>query len=219
VAEVATAWFFSLPPAVEAAFHAVATARRHADGDLVHGRGDAPDGLYYIARGKVRISGVTPGGRELLLTVLEPGSWFGEISLFDGQPRTHDAHAVGETELLVVSQPAFDTLCAAQPEILREMARLLSSRLRIVLAALEDAMLLPLPARLAKLLLGAPVADGAGVRLPQEQFARLLATSRQTVSGIFKAWERHGWVTVSYGQIVVRDREALARLVREGEEG
>ena len=218
VSAPATPWFFSLPEAVEQAFRAVATSRRHADGDLIHGRGDPPDGLYYIVRGKVRMSGVTPGGRELLLTVLEAGSWFGEISLLDGLPRTHDAHASGDTELLVVSQEAFDRLIGAQPELLREIIRLLCSRLRLAMRAIEDAMLLPLPARLAKRLLEAPVADGQGVRLPQEQLARLLATSRQTISGIVKAWERRGWVGVSYGQIMVIDREALAALVRDAEE-
>jgi len=218
VPEVATAWFFSLPPAVETAFRSVAAVRRHPDGDLIHGRGDAPEGLYHIVRGKVRISGVSAGGRELLLTVLEPGSWFGEISMLDGLPRTHDAHAVGDTELLIVSQEAFDQLLAGHPDLQRQIVLLLCSRLRLALGALEDAMLLPLPARLAKRLLGAPVTDGGTLRLPQEQLARLLATSRQTISGIVKAWERRGWVSVSYGQITVLDRDALARLVQAGEE-
>jgi CRP/FNR family transcriptional regulator, cyclic AMP receptor protein len=217
VSEVATEWFFSLPASVEAAFRSVAAPRRYGDGELVHGRGDAPDGLYQIARGKVRVSGVTAGGRELLLTVLEAGSWFGEIAVLDGLPRTHDAHAVGDTELLQVSQAAFDSLVAARPELLRELVRLLCARLRLALGAIEDAMLLPTPARLAKRLLGATAVDGA-VRLPQEQLARLLATSRQTISGIVKSWERQGWVEVSYGQITVVDREALAALIREADE-
>jgi len=54
--------------------------------------------------------------------------------------------------------------------------------------------------------------------LPQEQLARLLATSRQTISGIVKTWERQGWVSVSYGQITVLDRDALAALTEEADE-
>jgi CRP/FNR family cyclic AMP-dependent transcriptional regulator len=218
VSDAATPWFFALPPAVEAAFRPLATPRRYGDGELVHGRGDPPDGLYRIARGKVRISAVSAGGRELILTMLEPGSWFGEISLLDGLPRTHDAHAVGDTELQVVSPQAFESLIAGQPALLRELMRLLCARLRLSLGALEDAMLLPAPARLAKRLLGAPIGASGGVDLPQEQLARLVATSRQSVSGIVKAWERAGWVSVSYGHIVIRDRAALARLVADAEE-
>jgi CRP/FNR family cyclic AMP-dependent transcriptional regulator len=218
VSDPATPWLFALPPAVEAAFLPLATARRYHDGELIHGRGDRPDGLYHVVRGKIRISGVSAGGRELLLTMLEPGSWFGEISLIDGLPRTHDAHAVGDTELRVVSPQAFEAVVAGQPGLLRELMRLLCARLRLSLGALEDAMLLPAPARLAKRLLGAPVGASGGVDLPQEQLARLVATSRQSVSGIVKAWERAGWVSVSYGQIVIRDRAALARLVAEAEE-
>jgi CRP/FNR family transcriptional regulator, cyclic AMP receptor protein len=218
VTDAATPWFFALPPAVEAAFLPLATARRYGDGELIHGRGDPPGPLYQVVPGKVRISSVSGGGRELLLTMLEPGSWFGEISLLDGLPRTHDAHAVGDAELRVVSPQAFEAVVAGQPALLRELVRLLCARLRLALGAIEDAMLLPAPARLAKRLLGAPVGPSGGVDLPQEQLARLVATSRQSVSGIVKGWERAGWVTVSYGQIVIRDRAALARLVQDAEE-
>ena len=55
-------------------------------------------------------------GRELVLTVLAPGEWFGELSLFDGLPRTHDNVAIGETELWFVPQQAFDALLRERPE-------------------------------------------------------------------------------------------------------
>lgn len=218
MSDPATPWFFALPPAVEAAFRAVATPRHYRDGELVHGRGDPPDGLYLIVRGRVRISGVSAGGRELLLTMLEPGSWFGEISLLDGLPRTHDANAVGDTELRVVAPAAFEALVEARPALLRDLMRLVCARLRLTLGALEDATLLPAPARLAKRLLGAPVGPSGRVDLAQEQLARLIAASRQSVSGIVKAWERAGWVKLSYGQIEIRDRAALARIVDEADE-
>jgi CRP/FNR family cyclic AMP-dependent transcriptional regulator len=218
VSDAATPWFFALPPAVDAAFRAVATPRHYRDGELVHGRGDPPDGLYLIVRGRVRISGVSAGGRELLLTMLEPGSWFGEISLLDGLPRTHDANAVGDTELRVVAPAAFEALVDARPALLRDLMRLVCARLRLTLGALEDATLLPAPARLAKRLLGAPVGPSGRVDLAQEQLARLIAASRQSVSGIVKAWERAGWVKLSYGQIEICDRAALARLVDEADE-
>jgi CRP-like cAMP-binding protein len=150
--------------------------------------------------------------------MLEPGSWFGEISLLDGLPRTHDANAVGDTELRVVAPAAFEALVDARPGLLRDLMRLVCARLRLTLGALEDATLLPAPARLAKRLLGAPVGPSGRVDLAQEQLARLIAASRQSVSGIVKAWERAGWVKLSYGQIEIRDRAALTRLVHDAEE-
>ena len=214
-------WRFELPGDAAAELIQHAVRRRLADGALVHARGDAPDGLYQVVRGRVRISAVSGAGRELVLTILEPGSWFGEISLLDGLPRTHDAHAVGDTELLLVPRDRFDALLARRPALLAHVVRLLCRRLRLVLAALEDAALLPLPARLAKRLLGAPAGDPAapGLALPQGELARLLGTSRQSVSKILKAWERRGWVGVAYGKVTVVDAEALAALVASAEAG
>lgn len=210
---VATEWMFALPGEVESALRAHAVTRRYPDGALVHGRGDEPEGLYHVVRGAVRISGVSAGGRELLLTVLSPGSWFGEISLLDGRPRTHDAHAVGETELAMVPRVAFDRLLDSRPDLARHIMTLLCARLRLALAALEDATLLPLPARLAKRLLGAADAGGGDVKLPQAQLALLVATSRQSVSKILKQWERRGWISLAYGQVTVLDGEALCGVI------
>jgi CRP/FNR family cyclic AMP-dependent transcriptional regulator len=216
--DVASAWRFELPAEAtdELTHHAV--RRRAVDGELIHARGDAPDGLYQVVRGKVRMSAVSGGGRELVLTILEPGSWFGEISLLDGLPRTHDAHAVGDTELLMVPRDRFDALLAQRPALVQHLFRLLCQRLRLAMTALEDAALLPLPARLAKRLLGAPV-DDDGVALPQGELARMLGTSRQSVSKILKAWERQGWVSVAYGRVALVDAAALSALVEAADAG
>ena len=54
------------------------------------------------ALGAVRVSSVSLSGKQVTLTYVEPGTWFGDIALFDGMPRTHDANAHGATTLLVV---------------------------------------------------------------------------------------------------------------------
>jgi CRP/FNR family cyclic AMP-dependent transcriptional regulator len=63
-----------------------------------------------VARGAVRVSSVSLSGKQVTLTYAEPGTWFGDIALFDGLPRTHDADAHGETTLLMVRKPDFKDL-------------------------------------------------------------------------------------------------------------
>ena len=63
-----------------------------------------------VAQGAVRVSSVSLSGKQVTLTYVEPGTWFGDIALFDGLPRTHDANAHGETTLLVVRKADFKQL-------------------------------------------------------------------------------------------------------------
>ena len=146
-------WFRGLPADAISEMVGMARLRRLDDGQLLHAQGDLPDGLYGVSKGAMRISNTGADGREALLTVLAPGQWFGEISLFDGLPRTHDAHAMGATELLVIPRRDFQQLLERRPELYPHFMQLLCKRLRQSFNMLEDSALLPLPARLAKRLL------------------------------------------------------------------
>ncbi|MES2943886.1 MAG: cyclic nucleotide-binding domain-containing protein, partial [Pseudomonadota bacterium] len=100
-------WFSQLAPALSASLMEMARVREVSTGEALFLRGQPPCGLYALVKGSVRISGL--GGRqgesrEAVLTLLEPPVWFGEISLFDGSPRTHDAHACEPSILLQLPQ-------------------------------------------------------------------------------------------------------------------
>src|SRR5688572_23241861 len=82
-------WFSGLPERLADALLAAGTLRDLTPGERLFSRGDAPDGLYAIVDGAIRVSGVSESGKEAVLTLLESPQWFGEVSVFDGQPRTH----------------------------------------------------------------------------------------------------------------------------------
>ncbi len=216
-------WFANLQPPLKSAIVDAAQRRRYLDGDRLHAREDAPTGWYGILTGAVRVSNATTSGSELTLTYLEPGAWFGELSMIDGLPRSHDGIAVGHTEVLMVQRDAFLRLCAEFPALPMALLRLLSARIRIMFGAIEDLNFLPLEARLAKQLInlaqtyGTMGEDGIeiGLRLPQEDLAQLLGASRQRVNQELKLLERQGWVRARYGQLVVRDLEALKRIIQQ----
>ncbi|RAE72795.1 Crp/Fnr family transcriptional regulator, partial [Burkholderia multivorans] len=89
-------WFAALPPALRAQLLAAAELRRLPAGHALFRRGDPPCGLYAVLDGSLTIGAVDAHGKEALLTVADPVTWFGEIALFDGQPRTHDAVALDD---------------------------------------------------------------------------------------------------------------------------
>jgi CRP/FNR family cyclic AMP-dependent transcriptional regulator len=213
-------WFVALPVHVREAIIEVAELKKLADGDYSHRKDHAAEGWFGIVSGAIKISSTSPEGREAVLAFLEPGNWFGEISLFDGLPRTHDGIAHGPTELLVVSPKEFHGLLDDYPELPLHFLKLQSSRLRLLFAAMDDVNMLPFDARLAKQLINLGrsygVAEAEGIRinlhLPQEDLAQLLGTSRQRVNVLLSDWAKKKWIAVHYGHVTLIDTAALKQL-------
>lgn len=213
-------WFRQLSPGLQQHLLTAARPLSLAAGERLFQRGDAPCGIYAVLSGAVRIGAVSAEGKEALLTLIEAPHWFGEICLFDGQPRTHDAFAEGATQLLRVSQAALLALLDAHPAYWREFALLMSHKLRLAFVALEQQSLMGAAPRVAYRLLqiaaGYGEVDGARrvVQLSQEQLALMLSLSRQTINQILKSLQQDGAVRLGYGEIEILDTVRLEQLAR-----
>ncbi|HZF81550.1 MAG TPA: Crp/Fnr family transcriptional regulator [Rubrivivax sp.] len=213
----AGAWFSKLSPTLRSAILDRAHVRRLADGDPLATRGSAAEEWCGVARGAVRISSVSLAGKQVSLTYAEPGTWFGDIALFDGLPRTHDADAHGATTLIVVRKPDFRELLNQHVELYDALLRLNCRRLRLMFDLIEDLNTRPLQARLAKQVLLLARSYGItrgeeiriGLALAQEDLAQLLGASRQRVNQELKGFEREGAVRVEPTRLVVLSREKL----------
>lgn len=192
--------------------------RRLIADERLFSRGDPPSGLFAVLEGGVTIGAITETGKATLLTVCEPPSWFGEVAVFDGAPRTHDAAAERPSLLLNLPQTALDEILGREPRYWRDLGRLLAVKLRLLFSAFEDLSAYPVAVRLARRLLW--MAHGYGerrehtqrvVEARQEQLAAMLATSRQTANQLLKDLEAKGVLRLSYGQIEILDLEALRR--------
>ena len=215
------AWFSKLSLKLRSAIISRTVVRRLSDGNPLATRGSAAQEWCGVALGAVRISTVSLSGKQVTLTYAEPGTWFGDIALFDGLPRTHDADAHGTTTLLVVRKPDFKELLAQHVELYEALLRLNCRRLRLMFDHFEDLNTRPLQARLAKQILllarsyGVQVGEGTGeetrigLELAQEDLAHLLGASRQRVNQELKGFEREGAVRVEPTRLVVLARDKL----------
>jgi CRP/FNR family transcriptional regulator, cyclic AMP receptor protein len=210
-------WFAKLSPPLREDILARAVVRRVGDGAVLSARGAPADEWCGVAKGAVRVSSVSLSGKQITLTYVEPGTWFGDIALFDGLPRTHDGHAHGDTTLLVVRKADFRELLSRHIELYDALLRLNCRRLRLLFDVVEDLNTRPLAARLAKqvLLLARSygIAQGEeiriGLQLAQEDLAQLLGASRQRVNQELKAFERDGAVRIEPTRLVVLSRPKL----------
>ena len=219
-------WFTSIPrPQREALLGAAELihARRGAmvfrQGDPIHAAGG---GFYGLVAGTIKISSLRQDGREAILAVLEPGNWFGEITLIDGSPRTHDGTALEALDLLAVPPAAFVQLMR-DVVFSNAIAAMLAARVRMLYGLTEDAMLRSLRARVAHRLLVLARGDATQsvhlrhqLQLPQEALAMMLGVTRQTLSKELNALAGEGVVALGYGRIELRSIDALQALVSTG---
>ena len=210
-------WFSRLSPPLREAILARAQVRRVDDGAMLSARGAPAEEWCGVARGAVRVSSVSLSGKQVTLTYVEPGTWFGDIALFDGLPRTHDADAHGATTLLSVRKADFKELLQQHVELYDALLRLNCRRLRIMFNLVEDLNTRPLSARLAKNILMLAKAYGInqgdevriGLQLAQEDLAQLVGASRQRVNQELKELEREGALRIEPTRLVVLSREKL----------
>lgn len=207
---------------VQAALLAVAHRRTLAQGDSLFLKGSMPDALFGVVQGTLRVSVMGPSGREAVIAVLQPGHWFGEVSLLVGQERVYDTFATEPTEMAVVSAPDFHRLIASSFDIHMAFTRLIGLRLRQALRWIDDAILSPLLVRLAhRLVVLSQMGQGDGkdlaeITISQDDLAMMLGVSRQSVNRQLKLWEDAGLLRLEYKRTVLLDLHALKRIAMQG---
>ena len=219
----AGSWFSKLSAGLRADILGCAGVRRVPDGTTLAYRGQEAESWCGVAKGAVRISSITLAGKQIALTYVEPGVWFGDIATFDDWPHTHDAEAHGDTTLLAVPKRDFKALLARHTELYDALLRLNCRRLRLMFDAFEDLNSRPLSARLAKQILGLVRSYGVaqdgeiriGLQLAQEDLAQLLGASRQRVNQELKALEREGALRVEPARLVVLDKNILLKVAQQ----
>ena len=185
------------------------TRRALDSGEVLFQKGDKGDALFGVRRGRVRIETGTAAGGRLTLNVLGPGDLFGEIALFDGQPRTADAIAAETSELFTVRRGDFLAYLEREPRVTLRLLEMLCQRIRWVSDRMEEAVLLPLHARLARRLCMLAEDFGSEVHISQEELGVYVGAARESVNRQLQEWRRAGIIELRRGRISLLDMDRL----------
>jgi CRP/FNR family cyclic AMP-dependent transcriptional regulator len=214
-------WFAELEPAFRRAVLGSSRVMVLAAGKPVFLRGDPSDGIYCVLSGAIRFSAVAPSGRETIVALVETPEWFGEIALFDGGARTHDAWADITSTLLHLPLRHLTRILADDPGRWQQMGRLLVRKLRIALLLLEDMALEPPRIRLARCLINLfegygqrKAAPSCSVRVSQERLGMMLSLSRQTVNELLRHLEQESIIRCQRGGLRILDPSRLRDAAR-----
>lgn len=193
--------------------------RRYRHGEVVLGQGRAVTCLRLVLSGAVRLSAVVPSGREVVVGLLGPGDVFGELALLGGGPSPVEARAVDDqTRIAALHVRTLREIVRRAPACSEELLRLVASRLHRTTAALEEALAHDVPGRVSLRLRelarthGTVASDGVALppRLTQDELARMVGTTRESVNRTLSTLSARGLVRVEDRRYVLPDPEALA---------
>lgn len=190
---------------------------------LIVQEGESGDSMFIILEGSVKISSYAVDGREVVLSLLEKGSFFGEMVLLDAEPRSATVMTMEDTELGRIRRTDFERLMLQMPQLTRKLLAEMVSRLRRTSSVLERVSTMDVPQRLYNymrdycLRFGSPDANGSfEVKLPTHQLvADQLSTSRETISRAISALKKEGIIVPLQGRGQVRiDMHGLDTLLQ-----
>ena len=176
---------------------------------------DPGDALYIVLHGQVKVVLVGEEGREVILSILKEGDFFGEMALIDDQPRSAHVIATEESHLIVLRRDDFRQCLEESPRIALGLLQALSRRLRRADDKIGGLVLLDVNGRVARLLLEmADEHDGQHIprKVTHHTIAQMIGSSRETVSRTMREFADQGLVELSRQSIALKDRGRLEHL-------
>jgi len=191
----------------------------HAGNVMLHAK-DTSAHFFLIKSGKVKISlRSDETEREVTLTYLKPGDFFGEMAILDGEPRSATATAASDTLALVGSREDFLGKLREHPQIALNLLAIMSKRLRRADQQIEDLSFLDVQGRVARMLLEMAEREGqetevgvlVSLQHTRQELASIVSTSRETLTRVLKLFERLGFIKLGRKKVMLTNVSRLQK--------
>jgi CRP/FNR family transcriptional regulator, cyclic AMP receptor protein len=201
--------FVSFPEDQLRMLTAMVSRRSATRGTTIMAGGDATDSLYIVLSGRLKVMMSDSDGKEVILSILGPGEFFGEMGLIDDEPRSASVVSIEACELLAIAKRDFKKCLVENNEMAMAVMRGLVRRLREADRKIGSLALLDVYGRVARLLLDmAENVNGEKIvtkRLPKQDIAKMIGASREMVSRVMKDLQTGGYIEMRGSNIVLRD--------------
>ena len=178
---------------------------------IVVSRDEVGNSMFLILKGRMKVVIQGDNGREVILTILKAGEFFGEMGLIDDLPRSASVVAAEDAKLLVLHRAQFAEHIAKSPTTALNVMSELSRRLRRADEIISNLALLDVYSRVAHIMIDLAKRDGQEVeegilireKPTQQDIASMIGTSRETVSRVLSEFQRRGFVEMRGREILL----------------
>jgi CRP-like cAMP-binding protein len=165
--------------------------------------------LFILLTGRARVLTSDSRGREVILAVLQPGDYVGEMSLIDNEPHSATVRAEVQTDMLILGRAEFARCLPENSSLSYAIMRGLVTRLRSADRQIESLALLDVYGRVARSLLDMAEDEGdvkiIRNKVSRQDMAKIVGASREMVSRVMKDLELGGYIEVRGRSVVLRD--------------
>ena len=185
--------------------------RRFRRGEIVVEHGKKSNALFIMLTGRARVLTADQRGREVILAVLQPGNYVGEMSLIDNQPHSATVRAEVQSDMLVLGRAEFARCLPENSSLSYAIMRGLVQRLRSADRQIESLALLDVYGRVARALLemSETVGEQQVIRnkVSRQDLAKVVGASREMVSRVMKDLEEREMIeTQDNGSVVIKEQ-------------
>jgi CRP/FNR family cyclic AMP-dependent transcriptional regulator len=172
---------------------------------------DVSEVLFLLKQGRVQLYRISPEGKKLVISTLEPGTLFGEMALLGQQMHNAFAEALDDCLILVMGRTDLERLILDKPVVGLRMLESTGRRLREAEERLEDMAFKGIPARLASLLLRLAAERNTDeiVGLTHQDFAETIGTYRETATQVLNDMKADGLLEIERKRIRILDPQRL----------
>lgn len=184
-------------------------------GRVFYGPEEAGEVLFLLKKGRVQLYRLSPEGKKLVVSILEPGAIFGEMSLIGQGMHNTFAEAIEECTLCVMSRLDVEQLLVNKPQVGLRIMEVMARRLKEAESKLEDMAFKSIPARLASLLIklsASQSTNGDVDGYTHQDLAEMIGTYRETTTQTLNDFKNQGWINIERKRIEILDQSALENL-------
>jgi CRP/FNR family transcriptional regulator len=189
---------------------------------VIFSPGMPSDAIYFIEKGRVRMTRLSPEGKTVILALLGPGDLIGEAAWESGE---HDSYAetLEDSRIYQIGRETFQSFIRENPEFGLRLIQIIGIRLKQAQARIEDLVFRQVPSRVARLLISLAESHGKvtpnGIRvefpLTHQEIADLVGSSRVTVTQILNKFRSSNWIEIESKRVTIHNLDALEDMVRQ----
>ena len=191
-------------------FEKAAVRKRFPKNTILFSKGDESDSLYIVCSGKAHVIARDEQGREIVLSVIGPGEYFGEMAAMDGAPRSATIVTKEPSEILIIHRDDFDRALSSNTDMMLSLLKVFLERLRKADEKIESLAFMNVCDRVASFLMQSADPQGGTwvVReaLTHQEIADMVGSSRETVSRAIKELLKAGYISIERKRITIHKK-------------
>jgi len=200
----------------------IGTTSRYPKGTFIFCPGEAGQHVFFLHKGRIKISKLSPTGHEVILWFCFNGEMFGLSEITRGNDRAVSAQACEDSQVMSIPRDQFNTFLMHHPIAAFLTLQILSCRMRVLSDMLVNLVSDNVNTRLAKLILrlGAQYGTREGkvihldIHLTHQEIADMIGTTRQTATTLLSQFKRQGILSIDNRRILIESEELLHELLK-----